>query len=123
MQLSQNSEPQYDLYLIDKMCRGNQEQIVNMVAVFVGEVSQSIEEINTAFADKDFSAIKKLTHKVKPTLTYFGVAKLEKELLEIDTMLLQNFDVNELGLKLSNLTNLTATIVEQMKNDFNLKNK
>lgn len=123
MQLSQNSEPQYDLYLIDKMCRGNQEQIVNMVAVFVDEISQSIHEINAAFAVKDFSALKKLTHKVKPTLTYFGVAKLEKELLEIDSMLLQNFDVNELGLKLSNLTNLTATVVEQMKNDFNLKNK
>lgn len=122
MSLSENSEQPYNLQLIDKMCRGNNEQIIKLVKIFVDEITQTIEEINTAFSEKDFSNIKKITHKVKPTLTYFGVAKLEKELLQIDTMLLQDFDVNELAEKLSNFTNLTTEIVKIIKTDFNLTN-
>ena len=122
MSLSENSEQPYNLQLIDKMCRGNNEQIIKLVKIFVDEITQTIEEINTAFSEKDFSNIKKITHKVKPTLTYFGVAKLEKELLQIDTMLLQDFDVNELAKKLSNFTNLTTEIVKIIKTDFNLTN-
>ena len=102
------------------MCRGNNDQIVKMVQVFVEDIEQSVKEINVAFTENDYSAIKKLTHKIKPTLTYFAVAKLEKQLLQIDTMLLQDFDANDLSLKLSNLTILKTEAVEAMKDDFNL---
>ena len=95
MQFTPNSDLSagklYDLTLIDKMCRGNQEQVAKMVKVFVNEISQSAEDINSAFSEKNFSSIKKLTHKVKPTLTYFGVEKLQKELLEIEALLSKDF--------------------------------
>ena len=120
MDSNHNAEPPYNIYLIDKMCRGNNEQIVKMVQVFVEDIEQSVKEINVAFTENDYSAIKKLTHKIKPTLTYFGVAKLEKQLLQIDTMLLQDFDANDLSLKLSKLTILKTEAVEAMKDDFNL---
>lgn len=122
MQFTPNSDlpadKPYDLTLIDKMCRGNQEQVAKMVKVFVNEISQSVEEINSAFSEKDFPAIKKLTHKVKPTLTYFGVEKLQKELLQLDTLLLKDFEIAEVESSIQKLTNLTTDVIKQMNTDF-----
>ena len=122
MQFTPNSDlpadKPYDLTLIEKMCRGNKEQVAKMVKVFVNEISQSVEEINTAFTKKDFPAIKKLTHKVKPTLTYFGVEKLQKELLQLDTLLLTDFEIAEVATSIQKLTNLTTDVIKQMNTDF-----
>lgn len=122
MQITTNSDlpadKLYDLTLIDKMCRGNQEQVAKMVKVFVNEVSQSIQQINTAYSEKDFSTIKKLTHKVKPTLTYFGVEKLQKELLFIEDLLLKNSDTEELKTSIQKLTDITTKVVDELNTDF-----
>ena len=100
------------------MCRGNQEQVAKMVKVFVSEISQSVEEINSAFSEKDFSSIKKLTHKVKPTLTYFGVEKLQKELLEIEALLIKDFEIIELESRVNKITNITTKVVQELNTDF-----
>lgn len=122
MQLTPNSDlpadKLYDLALIDKMCRGNQEQVAKMVKVFVNEILQSVEEINSAYSEKDFPTIKKLTHKVKPTLTYFGVKKLQKELLQIEALLLKDFEIAELESSIQKLTNLTTEVVDKLNTDF-----
>ncbi len=122
MQFTPNSDlpadKPYDLTLIDKMCRGNQEQVAKMVKVFVNEVSQSVKEINLAYSEKDFPAIKKLTHKVKPTLTYFGVEKLQKELLQLEALLLKDFEIAEIESSIQKLTNLTTEVVEKLNTDF-----
>lgn len=122
MQFTPNSDLSagklYDLTLIDKMCRGNQEQVAKMVKVFVNEISQSAEDINSAFSEKNFSSIKKLTHKVKPTLTYFGVEKLQKELLEIEALILKDFEITVLESHINNFTDLTTKVVEELNTDF-----
>jgi HPt (histidine-containing phosphotransfer) domain-containing protein len=112
------ADKRYDLALIEKMCRGNQEQVAKMVKVFKNEISQTIEEINVAFSKKDFQVIKELTHKVKPTLTYFGVEKLQKELNQLDTLLLKDFEITEVALSIQKLTNLTTDVIKQMNTDF-----
>lgn len=127
MQLPENSKQVpvklYDLYLIDKMCRGNHEQVKKMVEVFTDEISQSIQEINTAYSKNNFLEIKKLIHKIKPTLTYFGTNTLEKELLQIEALFLNEIAATELKLKLTRINNVTIEVVDKMKNDFNLINK
>ncbi|RXP45146.1 Hpt domain-containing protein [Lutibacter sp. HS1-25] len=124
MDLTPNSNlPQdelYDLKLINQMCRGNQEQVVKIVNVFVEEITQSIEEIKAAFSEKDFSALKKLTHKIKPTLTYFGAPQAQQKLLLIDTLLLQNFEIKELEVELTKFISLSEEVIEKLKNDFNI---
>jgi HPt (histidine-containing phosphotransfer) domain-containing protein len=65
------------------MCRGNDEQILKMVRVFIDQISQSIEEIESAYFENDFLKIKSLAHKIKPLFTYFGTSKLEKEFILI----------------------------------------
>ena len=110
----------YDLSMIDKMCRGNQEQIRKMVEVFIVQISQSVEAIKAAFHKKDLDTVKGLIHKIKPTLTYYGTAKLEKELLFIEALIQEEFPTIELDLKIMRLDYLLIKVVDTMKNDFDI---
>ena len=110
----------YDLQLIDQMCRGNEAQILKLVEVFVEEISKTLKEIELAFSNKDLKEIKKLTHKIKPTLTYFGTEKLEKEIVLIEEQLLTEIPSQELELKITTLNSDALAVLSQLKKDFNI---
>lgn len=126
MQSSENSNLQsiklYDLQLIHKMCRGDEVKISKMMAVFIDQISQSMQEISTAFSEKDYLKIEKLAHKIKPTLTYFGTSTLINELLSLEEMAIKKAELSELELKILSFKNLTKEVVDKMKNDFNIIN-
>lgn len=113
----------YDLQLVDKMCRGNKEQIFKMVEVFVDQISQSILEIETAYSENDFLKINNLAHKIKPTLAYFGTSKLANEFLLTEDLLSKEIASSELDLKITNLNKIAKEVIVEMKNDFNITNK
>jgi HPt (histidine-containing phosphotransfer) domain-containing protein len=126
MQSSENSDLQsiklYDLELIHKMCRGDEEKIRKMVEVFIDQISQSLQEINEAYSEEDYIRIEKLAHKIKPTLTYFGTSTLENELLCLEELAIKKAELSELELKIISFKNLTEEVVDKMKNDFNIIN-
>ena len=114
--------PLYDLSLIDKMCRGNQQQIVKIVTVFIVQTSKSIEELKLASTKNDLVKIKKIVHKIKPSCTYYGTVKLEREVKIIEALFLEAFDTTSaLELKIEMLAELAIQIINKMKNDFNIE--
>jgi len=110
----------YDLQLVVQMCRGNDEQILKMVRVFIDQISQSIKEIECAYFENDFLKIKSLAHKIKPLFTYFGTSKLEKEFLLTEVLLLKEIISLELELKIVKLNLIVLEVISEMKNDFNI---
>lgn len=112
----------YNLEMIEMMCRGNQPQILSMVSVFIDQISTSIEDIEKAYTENDFLKIKNLAHKIKPTLTYFGTAKLEKEFIETELLISKELTSTELDLKITNLQLLANEVVTELKNDFKIPN-
>jgi len=110
----------YDLSLIDKMCRGDQKQVVKMVTVFIIQTSKSIEELKLAGTKNDLVKIKKIVHKIKPSFTYYGTVKLEKEVKIIEVLVLEVFDMSALELKIERFIELASQIIQKMKNDFNI---
>ncbi len=113
----------YDIQIVNQMCRDDEDQILKMVEVFIDQISQSIKEIEIAYSEKDFIEIKRLTHKIKPLLTYFGTSKLEKEFLVTDELFSKEIASLELELKIANVNLLINEVVGQMKKDFKIPNK
>ena len=118
-----SSTKSYDLTVVDQMCRGNQEQVLKMVEVFVDQISQSMQGIETAYSENDFLKIKSLAHKMKPLFTYFGTSKLEKEFLLAEELFSKELISEELDSKITNLNLIVNEVISEMKNDFNLVKK
>ena len=118
-----SGEKLYDLQLINKMCRGNEEQVRKMVILFVEQISNSMKEIETAYHEKDFIKIRKLAHKIKPTLSYFGTTQLEAEFKDTVSLLSEEHISAKADTKVKNLLTMTSNVVQEIKNDFQLNNK
>jgi HPt (histidine-containing phosphotransfer) domain-containing protein len=112
----------YNLTMVDKMCRGNQESILKMVHVFISQISQSVEELTVAHQKKDFGKIKKEIHKVKPTLTYYGTPKIEKELVQLEKLVAGTFTEEEIERNINALNTITTQTIAKMKTDFSISN-
>jgi HPt (histidine-containing phosphotransfer) domain-containing protein len=113
----------YDLGVINKMCRGNEEQVLKMVKVFIDQFSASIKEIENAYSENDFLKLKSLAHKFKPLLTYFGAAKLEQEFLLTEELILKETASLALELKITSLNLMTKEVINEIKKDFNITHK
>jgi len=116
------SEKLYDLYIIDKMCRGKQQQVLKMIKIFIPQILKSLEEISLAHHKKDLLKIQREIHKLKPTLNYYGTIKIEKELLMLEKQVTANFESNDIEANIKELNKITTQVVDQMKIDFSLSN-
>jgi HPt (histidine-containing phosphotransfer) domain-containing protein len=104
--------------MIKHLCHGNMEKVNKMVSVFIEQIPQAVEEIKSAYDIRDFMTIKKVAHKIKPTLSYYAVVKVEKDIQLIEKMAeneLVSVELELMILKLDEVVNLT---VEKMKEDF-----
>ena len=102
----------YNPQLIHKMCRGDEEKIAKMMEVFIDQTSEAMQEIRDSYSEKDFLRIAKLVHKIKPTLTYFGTAALEKEFYYLEDLILNKSPVKQ---------NLTGLFILNFPH-FNMRN-
>ena len=117
---NKTEEQLYDLLLIDKMCRGNEKQIEKMILAFISQTSKSIEDLKLAGTKNDLLKMKAIVHKIKPSFTYYGTVKLEKEMKILEAEILGEYKMSDLVLKINALVELSAQIIQEMKNDFNI---
>lgn len=109
------SEDLYDLCMIERLCRGNQEQVKKMVSVFVKQVPQTMEEIKSAYAKRDFITIKNAAHRVKPILSYYAIVKIEKDIRQVEALAKDEMATFEMELKIKKLDEVLAQVVGAMK--------
>lgn len=112
------SEKFYDMCMIERLCHFNTERIKKLVGVFIEQVPQAIEEIKQAYAKKDYSIIRKTAHRIKPTLSYYAIIKIEKDIQQIERMAKEGVDTADLELKIIKLDIVVAEVVKKMKQEF-----
>ncbi|MBL0356119.1 MAG: hypothetical protein IPP72_04185 [Chitinophagaceae bacterium] len=112
------AEKLYDLCMIEKLCRGNQEQVKQMIQVFIDQTPQAVEEIRLAYKKNDFTVVKKTAHRIKPVLSYYAIVKIEKDIQLIEVMAEEGIATHELELKIKKVEDVVSRIVEQMKSTF-----
>jgi PAS domain S-box-containing protein len=64
-----------DLSYLHKVSGGNDDFIKDMVNTFIETIPKSVNEILTALNSRDWEAVSRAVHKIKPSLTMVGLAK------------------------------------------------
>jgi len=118
----QSLEKLYDLTMVTKMCRGNQDHILKLVEVFITQISQSVEQIWVGYNERDLVRIENVIHKIKPTLTYFDTDKIKLELLLIEALVANELWTIELKEKIASLDAVVKRTVDKMEEDFCINN-
>jgi PAS domain S-box-containing protein len=70
-------EPLFDLSLLQTMSRGNEDFVKKMVSIFINLVVENTQSLEKALENDDVEAIKKIAHKIKPSIDQMGIVSLK----------------------------------------------
>lgn len=115
-----NAELLFDMSYVNKICRNNPEAVKKMVTVFVNTIPAAIDEIKKLYMLKDYDAVKKTAHRIKPVIMYYAIVKAERVILDIEKMAKNRIWLNELDAKIDLLKTTVNKVAQEMKKDFNI---
>jgi HPt (histidine-containing phosphotransfer) domain-containing protein len=104
-------------YLME-LSGGNKEFIKEVTQLFIDETPSNIRKMQDALLVKDYQTIRTVAHKIKPSMTFFGIAELEEEIksLEYNAMHAINLDTLEEQInKATYILNLAVNELRQME--------
>jgi two-component system sensor histidine kinase BarA len=104
----QRELPVIDWELGIKLAGNKPELAADLLAMLVNELPSALAEINTAYANKDYATLQKLTHKLHGGVVYCGLPRLKTLLMQI-----------EVDLK-KNITNHLPSLIEQLNTEVKL---
>ena len=74
----------YELSKLEAVAEGDQDFIVTVLQVFVVEVTEDVKKMIQCFGYKDFEALSKLAHKIKPNLMLLGMSEATDSCIKIE---------------------------------------
>jgi signal transduction histidine kinase/DNA-binding response OmpR family regulator len=81
---SSEKRPEYSLKILHEMSRGDQTFVENMLKLFINNTPKSVELMEEAINNKDTEQIKKIAHKLKPSLINLGMQSLHITIRNIE---------------------------------------
>lgn len=100
----------YSLNQIETISRGDRNFVLTMIAMFLKLSEETITNLNTAIQQNEIETIKRLAHKIKPSLENLNVKEVYNEI-----QLLESFNpVTETPEKLKSVVELVVRVLKEV---------
>jgi HPt (histidine-containing phosphotransfer) domain-containing protein len=113
-----NHEKLFDLSMIEKICRGNNDALTKMISTFISHIPLSVEEIKKAYREKDLETVNKTAHRIKPVLAIYAIVKIEREIRLLEKLSPEAMSKADTGLIINKLDQVVNSVALQMKKEF-----
>lgn len=105
----------YNLSKLEEIAKGNVTFINKMITMFIEQTPAAVEEIQYAYANKNFEAVKKIAHRIKPSIDNMGITSLKTEIREIEKLAETNSELPQLELQIKKLHEVISKVVNELK--------
>jgi len=95
---------------LERIAKGNQEFINKMMKLFIDQMPNSVSEIQTAYKVGDFEKVKKMAHKIKPTIDIMEIVTLKDDIRDIE----KNAEIYQSSEKLENLISQLDEVIGEV---------
>lgn len=110
----------YNLDKIQEMAEGDEEFTISVISVFLDEVPADLYELEKSLGLKDYEAVYKLAHKIKPNVDLLGMEQARAVALQIETLGRNGENNGEIERLLPLLKKDIHQVISELKNDFKL---
>ncbi|CCH02758.1 multi-sensor hybrid histidine kinase [Fibrella aestuarina BUZ 2] len=107
--------PLYDLSTVMNLAKGNQAFVDRMVDLFMRYGPESVQEIRAAYAAGQFEQVRKVAHRVKPSIDNMGISSLTADIRAIEANAETWQTSPELETLIDKLDRVMNVVVEQLK--------
>lgn len=112
VELITNEEALYDLSKLNEIARNNKAFIDKMLKLFIDQIPSAVEEIQAAYLIKDFDIIKRVAHRIKPSIDNMGITSLTTVVREIEALAVENANSPKLLQLIQQLDNTLKKVVD-----------
>jgi len=105
----------YNLQKLEKMSKGNVDFLTKMCHLFVKITPSYLKQINDLYEKRDVSSLKKLAHKMKPSIDYMGIISLKQDIRTLEHLNNENYSLERLKSLVENTTNILTEVVLQIR--------
>ncbi|MFZ4769178.1 MAG: response regulator [Ferruginibacter sp.] len=74
----------YDLSKLRDIARGDEAFVEKMVLLFIQESTTALEEIQVAYKEGNWLSVRRIAHRIKPSIDNLGIYSLVNEIREIE---------------------------------------
>jgi CheY-like chemotaxis protein/two-component sensor histidine kinase len=102
---TQMNEGRYtDLTYLKKLSKGDDDFVKQMISIFINQTPTAIQKMEADLSNKDWTSLRAVAHKMKPSFSFVGVTSLQEKIETIE-------DNAEKGTN----ANLIADLIAQVK--------
>ncbi len=106
--------PLFDLSLLHDISKGNEAFVDKMVNMFMEQGPASVKEIRQAYHAADFHQLKKVAHRLKPSIDNMGISAMKKGIRDIEKLAAQNEQTQELQTLINSLDNVIQSVIQEL---------
>lgn len=107
----------YNLAQLKSMSRSDENFIIKMISIFIRIVLENDALIEDALQNQRFEEIKKLAHKIKPSIDQMGIISLKDVVRQIDKFELKAGNTAEFVMLVKTLQSGLQDVLVELKND------
>lgn len=110
----------YNLDKLNEMADGDNDFINSVISVFLEEVPQDLEQLETALSQRNYENVYKLAHKIKPNVDLLGMEQTRQAAYDIETLGKSASGSSEIERIFPTLKKDIHQVISELKKDFDL---
>jgi HPt (histidine-containing phosphotransfer) domain-containing protein len=79
-----NSEKLYNIQNIFELASGDKAFVKRLINIFITETPETINSIYTAHRNGDQETVRKLAHRIKPSIKNLGITAIINDLIDVE---------------------------------------
>lgn len=105
----------YDLSYLNELSQGDESFTQQIIETFLIMAEQSVENLRSAQTNNDLATVRKIAHKIKPTLANFQVTSIKSLIDKLNQAEPGSIDEAELKTDIDRIIDVLTTIQTQLK--------
>ncbi|NID09890.1 PAS domain S-box protein [Fibrivirga algicola] len=115
-QLQQTQKtPLFDLSMLERMANGDQAFIAKMTSLFVDYGPTSVQEIDAAYALGDYETVRRVAHRIKPSIDNLGIKVLKDDIRTIEKEAGISLSADQLDSLLAKLKDVVTKVATDLQ--------
>lgn len=104
-----------DLNYLHEYSSNDKGFVIEMVELFVSSTPGFLQEMQNAFDEQDYEIVGRISHKIKPSMTFMGIKNGKELTIELEEIALEGAQVDLIESKMKEIQLLCSNAIEELK--------
>ena len=104
-----------DLSYLHDYSSNDKDFVIEMVELFISSTPGFLDEMQNAFDKGEYKTVGRISHKIKPSMTFMGIKNGKELTIELEEVALEGNDIDKISSKVKEVIQLCTNAIEELK--------